>query len=237
MLKIFETNDDYNIKTLNNTSLVSGKLYYVKEDNTAHFYTNNIEGGEAKIYDLGGGGDTEDDRIVAIFRKIDGQGSNAIIGMYVDSYIDEIEIDGVKQESVQRYVTLSQGNHVIKYKLKDNTFLPENMFSACSDIISVNLPSTITKIYATAFSSCKKLTSININNNLGNITFFGYNAFYYCELLASIIIESTTPPAIGSNELFNSSYVPKIYVPAESVDAYKAASGWSSYASKIQAIP
>lgn len=28
-----------------------------------------------------------------------------------------------------------------------------------------------------------------------------------------------------------------IYVLAESVDAYKAASGWSTYADKIQAIP
>ena len=28
-----------------------------------------------------------------------------------------------------------------------------------------------------------------------------------------------------------------IYVPSESVDAYKAASGWSDFASKIQAIP
>jgi len=28
-----------------------------------------------------------------------------------------------------------------------------------------------------------------------------------------------------------------IYVPAESVDAYKSASGWSYYANQIQAIP
>jgi len=29
----------------------------------------------------------------------------------------------------------------------------------------------------------------------------------------------------------------RIYVPSGSVDTYKAASGWSTYASKIQAIP
>jgi hypothetical protein len=28
-----------------------------------------------------------------------------------------------------------------------------------------------------------------------------------------------------------------IYVPSASVDTYKAASGWSTYASRIQAIP
>lgn len=237
MLKIFETNEEYNNYIQSEPLLISGILYYIKEDNSAHFATNNIDG-EYKIYDLGGGGDTDDGRVVAIFRKVQGQGSGAIFGMYVGSSLDEIEIDGVKQETIEQYPTLSQGNHVIKYKLKNNTILPENMFSNCSDLISVTLPSTITQIYNMAFSSCEKLTSININNNLGgNITYFGYDSFYYCKLLASIIIESITPPSIGSDELFNSSYVPKIYVPAESVDAYKAASGWSDYADNIQAIP
>ena len=234
MLQVFNTKEEYNKFIENDPILKSGILYYIKEDNSGHFATNNIED-EYKIYDIGGG-DTEDDRIVAIFRKVDGQGSRAIMGMYVADYIDEIEIDGVKQETIEQFVTLPQGNHVIKYKLKNNTVLPENMFSSCGDLISVTLPSSITSILATAFSSCEKLTSININNNLGgNITSFGYNAFYYCKLLASIIIESTTPPVI--NGLFNSSYVPKIYVPAESVDAYKSATGWSAYADNIQAIP
>lgn len=235
MIKVFETNYDYNLYTLNNTSLLSDILYYVKEDNTGHFYTNNIDG-ESKIYDLGGG-DTEDDRIVAIFKKVDYQSNDYIFGMDADSYIDEIEIDGVKQESIQQSVPLPQGNHVIKYKLKDNTCIPENMFSICSSMIYVTLPSTITEISQQGFASCSNLTSININNNLGNITFFGYRAFNGCKSLASIIIDSTTPPAIGRDELFSSSYVPRIYVPAELVDAYKAASGWSKYADNIVAIP
>jgi hypothetical protein len=235
MLQVFNTKEEYDKFIENDPILKSGILYYIKEDNSGHFATNNIED-EYKIYDIGGG-DTEDDRIVAIFRKVDNQGNNSIIGMYVADYIDEIEIDGVKQESIQQSVTLSQGNHVIKYKLKNNTVLPENMFSGCSNLISVTLPSTITKILATAFSSCEKLTSININNNLGDkITFIGNDAFYYCKLLASIIISSPTPPSTG-NSIFDSSYVPKIYVPADKLDTYKAAKGWSKYADNIQAIP
>lgn len=235
MIKIFETNEDYNIYTLNNTSLISDILYYVKEDNSGHFYTNNIEGGECKIYDLGGSSEA-DDRVVAIFRKVSGQGSDGIFGLYADSYISEIEIDGVKQETIQQYPTLSQGNHIIKYKLNNNVYLPENMFSGCTDLISVILPSTIKTINNQAFANCEKLTSININNNVGEITYFGRKSFNYCKLLASIIIETVTPPALV-NDIFDSSYVPKIYVPAESVQAYKSASIWSNYASNIEAIP
>lgn len=234
MLQTFRTTEEYNNYTGNGENLNSGILYYVEEDNSGHFATNNIDG-EYKVYDLGGG--DKDDRVTAIFRKVDGQGSDAIFGFYADSSIDEIEIDGVKQETIEEYPTLLQGNHVIKYKLKDNTVLPENMFSSCSNLISVTLPSTITKIQPTAFSSCENLTSININNNLGDkITFIGNKAFNNCKLLASIIISSPTPPSTG-NSIFNSSYVPKIYVPADKLDAYKAASGWSSYADKIEAIP
>lgn len=44
-----------------------------------------------------------------------------------------------------------------------------------------------------------------------------------------------TPPTLNSNS-FSSSPV-AIYVPSQSVETYKGASNWSSYASAIQAMP
>ena len=52
----------------------------------------------------------------------------------------------------------------------------------------------------------------------------------------SITCESTTPPKTRGS-IFYSNYNGIIYVPAQSVDAYKAADGWSTYASNIQPIP
>ena len=49
MLEIFNTLEEYNIYTDNNTKLKSDRLYYVKEDGSSHFYTNNIDG-ESKVY-------------------------------------------------------------------------------------------------------------------------------------------------------------------------------------------
>jgi hypothetical protein len=47
---------------------------------------------------------------------------------------------------------------------------------------------------------------------------------------------ATTPPALSANAL-NDAHACPIYVPAASVDAYKAASVWRWFADYIQAIP
>lgn len=52
----------------------------------------------------------------------------------------------------------------------------------------------------------------------------------------SVIMKPTTPPVIFSGT-FSKSYTYPIYVPAESVDAYKTATNWSALADRIQPIP
>lgn len=52
----------------------------------------------------------------------------------------------------------------------------------------------------------------------------------------SLTCLSTTPPTMEYNGITNLNDA-KIYVPAESVEAYKAATNWSNYASNIEAIP
>ena len=56
-------------------------------------------------------------------------------------------------------------------------------------------------------------------------------------MLTSVTLEATTPPTLGTT-VFNGTHADLvIYVPAGSVEAYKSATNWSTYASKIQAIP
>ena len=99
-------------------------------------------------------------------------------------------------------------------------------------ITSLTIGSHPTSIPSGMFENCTKLTSLDIPSNISSIE---SRAFASCTGLTSITVESTTPPTLGSY-VFNYTNCP-IYVPSESVDAYKAASGWSSYASRIQAIP
>ena len=51
----------------------------------------------------------------------------------------------------------------------------------------------------------------------------------------SVIMKPTTPPVIFRNT-FNENYTYPIYVPSESVEAYKTATNWSRLADRIQSI-
>lgn len=82
------------------------------------------------------------------------------------------------------------------------------------------------------FEGCSALQTVIFGDrvtNLGN-----YN-WYQCTSLETFIILTTTPPT-AVNMFASAKADGKIYVPDASVDDYKAASGWSTYASRIFGI-
>lgn len=105
-------------------------------------------------------------------------------------------------------------------------------FSWCSSLTSIDIPDSVTTIDSNAFRYCGGLTSCTIGTG---VTSIDRNAFESCASLTSITINATTPPTLD-RYVFDGSTCP-IYVPAASVEAYKAAEGWNTYASRIQAIP
>ena len=111
------------------------------------------------------------------------------------------------------------------------TSIGSQAFSYCINLTQITIPASVTNIGSSAFFLCSKLTSLTI---LGGVTSIGNSAFSGCNILSSITINATTPPTLGISAI--PSVVTNIYVPSGSVDAYKAASGWSSYANIISAI-
>lgn len=63
--------------------------------------------------------------------------------------------------------------------------------------------------------------------------------FYSCGALNTLICEATTPPSLGTSAFRNTpiaSGTGYIYVPDASVDAYKAATNWATYADQIKPL-
>lgn len=138
---------------------------------------------------------------------------------------------------------------------KNVTDISPRTFDCCFFLTSISLPDGITNVGEYAFNRCKRLTSINIPEG---VTTIGDFAFMECDALSSVIIPKSitrlggyafdclnlssiycypnNPPEISAST-FNSTNQCPIYVPAESLEAYKTADYWSEYADRIQAIP
>lgn len=122
--------------------------------------------------------------------------------------------------------------------LKGVTKIGRLAFYRYERLKSIEIPNGVTIIYDYAFEYCN-IESIEISSSVTNI----YEAaFYGCSKLAIVTVKATTPPDLyvdydDHDPFYGCNLLNAFYVPAESVEAYKAASGWSTYADKIQAIP
>ena len=123
-------------------------------------------------------------------------------------------------------------------------------FYGCTSLREINDIGNILYIGGEAFTNCKALTEFTIP---ATVTHIGYgvthqailsndangsykdSTFSGCTGLINITCLPTTPPLIQGTHNFDNTTC-TISVPAESVEAYKAASGWSDIADRIIAI-
>lgn len=93
--------------------------------------------------------------------------------------IDEIDA------SEGKYQFSKNGEHTIKYALKNPLLLSDSTFKYCTDITSVEIPDNVKTIDTFAFYNCSNLTNVSIANS---VTSIGVRTFSGCIKLVNIVI-------------------------------------------------
>ena len=130
-------------------------------------------------------------------------------------------------------INVNSGNTTYDSRNNCNAIIETSTNTLIQGCKTTIIPDSVTNIGNKAFYDCKSLTSIVIPNNVTSIE---DDAFNGCVGLTNVTVNTTTPPTLGSRA-FNNTNDCLIYVPSASVETYKAATNWSNYANRIQAIP
>lgn len=160
-------------------------------------------------------------------------------------YANAFKGSGVKDVDMTNVETIGEGAFIECKNLNIEINLPNlkgtlgnSAFSGLSitkiaSLGSVSIIGTGTNSYGWGpFKNCENLLEVILPTTVTNI---GWGAFNNCSALRFIKILAAVPPALSTNVFDNTNNCP-LYVPAASVAAYKTATNWSNYASRIQAI-
>ena len=113
------------------------------------------------------------------------------------------------------------------------TSIGTETFRRCTNLATIVIPDNVTSIGGEAFFECSSLTSLSIGSGIETIS----NSFKKCPNLTEVYCNAKNVPNT-SNKAFLDSQVGKatLYVPATSLEAYKATEPWSGFGS-IVALP
>ena len=176
-------------------------------------------------------------------------GCSSLTKVEIPDGVDFIEYSVFERCSSLINITLPEGILTIA----------SSLFLGCSSLENINIPDSVNSIEADAFNGCSSLKKISIPSKVMYIPYrcfrdcislavviipedvmkMGELAFDGCCSLSSIYVRASDPPKLYTNihnrydQFYNNAPYRKIYVPIESIDAYKTAEGWSEYADDI----
>lgn len=156
-----------------------------------------------------------------------GGGKLYVNGTLLQKFILPEEITALKSHCLSRFNTITE------VVLHNNLItIGYGVFNEMKGLTNIEIPDSVTTIDNSVFY----MTSLKTIVLGSGITSIGTYMIRYSDKLELIKIRATTPPAIQSTTLTGIPSACRIEVPAESVEAYKAATNWSAYADKIFAI-
>ncbi len=227
-------------------TILEGAFYECANLSTVNFGKGLVSIGE---FAFGASGMTE----VVIPNNVQKIGDTAFSDCY---YLQNVIIgDGVEIIDVGTFAKCSSlKNLTIGRGVKE---IWKNAFNQCSSLTDLTIPSNVKEIGMQAFWECSNLTNLTIENGVEiigdaafaecislrtvaipeSVTSIGAGVFHTASSLAEVYCYPTIPPTAGGVNMFKNNAEGRIiFVPAESVEAYKSAPYWSDYAADIYPI-
>lgn len=119
-------------------------------------------------------------------------------------------------------------------KLPDGVInIGNDAFHHCYGLVSIDIPNSVINIGDFAFQDCNSLTLVVLGDSIKSI---GIYAFRDCRSLGIVVCHAIVPPTLGSIAFSGISSSAILYVPYESIDAYKAIYGYVKYFSEIKGL-
>lgn len=106
-------------------------------------------------------------------------------------------------------------------------------FLGCYNLTSMILNEGVTSTGQQWLWGCRNITLIDLPTTIRTLTGYGIHTYASSGQKKYIVIcRAVTPPGLGSNGYLTN--LTAVYVPDDSVSAYKAATTWSGFAAKIK---
>lgn len=173
---------------------------------------------------------------LAIAKKLaggGGGGGSADLAALVDGTVTNLVVNGV---TGVRANCLTYLNNLEYLEIQGTGAIANSAITYDPALKTVIIGDGITEIGTYLCRNCEALQAIDIGSGVTSIgSYMGGTSVP--ATWVNLTVRATTPPTIKSDTFYSFRANAKIYVPAESVDAYKAAQYWSAKASQIQAIP
>ena len=151
--------------------------------------------------------------------------------LFSDCPLDSVYIGGnisYATGSDRGYSPFYRNTSLRAVKITDQeTEISENEFYGCTGLTTVELGDGIESIGNYAFSGCSALDSFSFGHSVATI---GEEAFSDCTAMTRLQSRAEVPPVCGNQALDDiNKWTCELFVPAKSLDAYKAAEQWKEF--------
>ncbi len=158
-------------------------------------------------------------------------GSNGSSPLFASCPLDEVYIGGdisYPTASSKGYSPFYRNTSLRSVKITDKeTEISPNEFYGCTNLQEVVIGDGVETIGDYAFSGCSALKSFAFGSKVQTI---GEEAFSDCTAMTSLTSHNPVPPVCGTQALDDiNKWDCTLYVPAASIDTYKAAPQWKEF--------